>query len=134
MKNFLRVTIVSIIVVPIIILGCSDLGDGKSPTTPSPSDSVKWNDVSDILDESCSVCHGADNSSEYFDVTSYNSVLNHTTNASNALVVPGDAEASELVWRLEGSNGMSLMPQGGPSFTETEINSIKKWIDDGAVQ
>jgi len=49
----------------------------------------------------------------------------------------GNAEASPLVWSVEGRNDLgisvSLMPPAGfPQLNGTEIRLIKDWIDQGA--
>ena len=53
------------------------------------------------------------------------------------VVISGNAEASPLVWSVEGQNDLgvpvSLMPPTGyPQLNGTEIRLIKDWIDQGA--
>jgi hypothetical protein len=50
-------------------------------------------------------------------------------------VTPGDAGASYLTQKLEGTAaGGSRMPQGGPFLEEATIDVIRQWIDDGAAR
>ncbi len=49
-------------------------------------------------------------------------------------VAPGDAENSDLVWKVEGRPTIvgSPMPLGGPMLSPAEIDMIRDWIDSGA--
>ena len=46
-------------------------------------------------------------------------------------MVPGDAEASILYNSLLGSGGVQLMPPGS-KWSDSKINLVKDWIDQGA--
>jgi hypothetical protein len=50
------------------------------------------------------------------------------------LVSPGDAEASYLVWKVEGRADITggRMPLGLPPLSEDEIAAIRGWIEQGA--
>lgn len=49
-------------------------------------------------------------------------------------VAPGDPEASYLVWKIEGREGIlgGRMPLGGAPLPPAQIEAIKQWIADGA--
>ena len=50
-------------------------------------------------------------------------------------VIPGDAENSYLVHKLEGRSdivGMRMPRTAGPFLTEGQILIIRRWIDQGA--
>ena len=50
-------------------------------------------------------------------------------------VSPGDACASYLIQKLEGSaTGGSRMPLGGPFLDQATIDVIRRWIDAGAAR
>jgi len=51
-------------------------------------------------------------------------------------VVPGDPDASFLIQKLQGADGLlgDRMPDGGPYLTTATVNVIRQWIQDGALQ
>src|SRR5207245_11599590 len=51
-------------------------------------------------------------------------------------VVPGDPDASVLIQKLQGADGLlgDRMPDGGPYLTTATINVIRQWIQDRALQ
>jgi len=51
-------------------------------------------------------------------------------------VVPYDPDASFLIQKLQGADGLlgGRMPDGGPYLTTATINVIRQWIQDGALQ
>jgi hypothetical protein len=129
------IPVVLLLLTSLLLIGCGDLGDDPGVVTPPVTvDTVRWNDVSPILSSNCVVCHSADNAGSYFNAASYTSVLNHQTNGGNDLVVAGEADNSEMVWRLEGTNGVSQMPAGSAPLSESNITLVKDWINDGALE
>jgi hypothetical protein len=48
-------------------------------------------------------------------------------------VIPGDAQNSYLVKKLEGRQSMGArMPLGGSPLDDTDLTNIRRWIDQGA--
>jgi len=48
-------------------------------------------------------------------------------------VAPGDPDNSYLVQKVEGTAAVgSQMPLGGPALSQSQINDIRQWIQDGA--
>ncbi len=49
-------------------------------------------------------------------------------------VLPGDAEMSYIIWKLEGRKGIRYkqMPLNLPQIPEVQIAAIKAWINNGA--
>lgn len=49
-------------------------------------------------------------------------------------VLPGDAEMSYIIWKLEGRNGIRYkqMPLNLPQIPEVQIEAIIAWINNGA--
>ena len=77
-------------------------------------------DVKSIIDNNCTVCHGATPiSGTNLSLTNYEEVRNAVLNRG-------------LINRISLEEGnSSLMPQGGPKLPQATINIIKKWQDDG---
>lgn len=84
-------------------------------------------EIQPMLSGNCVGCHAF--------TGSYEQVMEKKS-GTDPLVVPGDAAASVLVWRLEGkkADGTAIgrMPGGGPLDPE-EIQLFKDWIDAGAL-
>ena len=72
----------------------------------------------------CVGCHNG-NTPPNLDTNSY-------TNLLNGYVVASDADASILYKSLLGSGGISLMPPGS-KWSQTKIDLVKNWIDQGAL-
>jgi hypothetical protein len=70
---------------------------------------------------------------------SYGSLVNVRSpqNPTLVRVVPFDPDASFLIQKLEGASGLlgDRMPQGGPPYlSQSTIDMIRQWIQDGALQ
>src|SRR5690606_27184939 len=48
-------------------------------------------------------------------------------------VTPGDPDNSHLVQRITGSNGFLPMPQSGDLLSQDDVDTIKLWITQGAL-
>ncbi len=81
-----------------------------------------------IFEKSCFSCHAAGGFAAAFLLIEEHSELIK----ENGPVVPGDPDASRLYKRLLGEGGQ-LMPLGGPPLLDAEIETIKNWILDGAL-
>ncbi len=88
------------------------------------------NNVQPIFNNSCTGCHGASGAVR---LTSFAALMGSTgNNYGNNVVVPGDADASGLVDKIEPNpEHGSRMPIGG-ALTTTEIQTIRVWINEGA--
>ena len=84
-------------------------------------------DAYDIFKQNCLRCHGSGGIAAFLLIEDYSALT-----AENGPVVPGDLDASRLYKRLLGEGG-ALMPFGGPPLPDEEIETIKNWILDGAL-
>ncbi len=88
-------------------------------------------DVRPILNKRCMSCHGGvKRSGKLSLLTRDNALLAGET--GNPAIVPGDAEASELIFRINHSDPEMRMPLDGPPLTQQEIDIITKWVNQGA--
>jgi hypothetical protein len=83
-------------------------------------------DVLPILSERCQRCHGGNRAYRGVDLRSYDSVL--AGSQSGPLVIPGSSATSELVQIIVSGR----MPQGASKLSDTEIETITTWVDEGA--
>ena len=105
-----------------VLIGAAFIGVLVAQGTPDYA-----TEIQPILSANCAGCHGF--------VGSYEQLMEKQSGAA-PIIVPGDAAASVLVWRLEGqkADGTAIgrMPQGG-SLTSEEIQLFRDWIAAGAL-
>src|ERR1051326_3361325 len=83
-----------------------------------------YSKVAPILSGRCYGCH-----SETYSES--NLQLDNKLSASR-VIVPGDSNASVLIQRVLGLNGLRRMPAAGPPLAAEEIETLRRWIDQGA--
>jgi hypothetical protein len=92
-------------------------------------------DVRPILDKYCAECHmpnkeGATKSG--FQIDSYASIMKGTK--FGPVIVPGSAESSTLYRLVAGEANPAInMPHNKPPLSADEVNTIRLWIDQGAM-
>ena len=112
-------------------------GEGPAPATKkparSPRDKVTYADVAPILVGRCAKCHSANGLMGSPPEGYRLDTLEATLDASErARVVPGNADASELVRRIRGQSVPRMPFDGPPYLDEGEIRLIERWIAEGA--
>ena len=110
-----------LVLVIALLLGCGCAGSAKAAEVSFPKD------VFPILEQNCFQCHG-DAQKSGLDLRSRDAALKG--GQRGAAIVPGNAAASRLLRRVSGHEKPS-MPLGG-SLSETEIDVLRAWIDQGA--
>jgi hypothetical protein len=134
---FKRVPIFIAIVLPIVVTFLIVLRKSRPDPDRIPQ-TVSYNfHIRPILSDRCFKCHGPDANQRKADLR-----LDTETGLFKALkedsegrvIVPGDAEHSELFARVSASDTSVLMPppNSNLALSEFEIKLIKKWIDQGA--
>ena len=92
-------------------------------------------DVQPVLAQHCLSCHqpGTDGHTKSgFGVENYAALMAGTK--FGAVVLPGDSFASNLIVLVEGRAHSSIaMPHEGRRMSEEEIETLKIWIDQGAL-
>ncbi len=82
-------------------------------------------DVAPVLALRCHICHGDESTAGGLDTRSYASL--------REALVPGDPENSQIVQFIEGRRGTEhRMPLGGPALAPEQIQTIGRWIAEGA--
>lgn len=91
-------------------------------------------DVRPILSDKCFLCHGPDEGSRSTDLRLDQRDSVFADLGGYAAVTPGDAEASELVRRIESDDEFEQMPppDSGRSLTAAEIATLRRWVEEGA--
>lgn len=121
---------IAVATIVLFSIGCSK--DDPGPTGPPPNpDSVSFS--SDVLplfnSKGCVTCHGG---SGGLTVTSVAALM--TGGDHGPAIVAGNADGSILIQKLNANPPFGArMPQGGPFLSTTEIDLIKRWINQGAL-
>jgi hypothetical protein len=87
-------------------------------------------DIRPVLAEHCFTCHGPDSAMRKADLR-----LDTQEGAHASVVVPGDANASEIIERITSDDPEVQMPPPESKIarlTAEQIKSLSEWIDDGA--
>ena len=105
-------------------------GQETKPGPPNAKDAVTYKDhVQPILRKHCVNCHNPDKATSDLNVMSYQTLMQG--GASGEAVSPGKPEQS-LLYRLVAHLDEPSMPPKQPKIPETELATIKRWIELGA--
>ncbi len=99
-------------------------------STASAGDVDFGRDVLPVLSDRCFQCHGGDATSREADLR-----LDLRDSAVGRVIVPGDAEASELWKRITSDDVDDIMPPPHAKkrpLSEGERDALRRWIDGGA--
>ncbi len=113
--------------------------DGGGGAASSAAPKVTFSEVYSKVLSSCTSCHagfigqidGLDMSTQ---ATAYKNLVGvKGSRCSGTLVVPKDAATSVLYQKVTNPSCGSLMPQNAPPLDATQIELLKNWIDEGAL-
>ncbi|MGE4002197.1 MAG: c-type cytochrome domain-containing protein, partial [Planctomycetaceae bacterium] len=88
-------------------------------------------DVAPILARRCEGCHGQKHADGGLRVDSFAHLLESAA-PGDPLIVPGDADASDLYQRLINADPDVRMPQEDEPLTSEQTDTIRRWIAEGA--
>jgi len=123
---------------------CSSVADTTQPATVSYANDIVPLFLPDKYNCLEAGCHGGGLASSHYSLASYEDVL-HAGDEARQLamcaVKPGDPEASYLLWKVEGRQGilMQRMPLGcttspdpNDCVSAADVNVVRTWILEGA--
>jgi len=115
--------------------GCyKDIGPIEDNNNPANENVSFANDVQPIFEQSCISCHPNSGNLDLTNDNAYNQLVNVNASGYNAKrVVPGDAENSVLYKKIDDSGVYGSNMPLGSSLSSTQINTIKQWINEGAL-
>jgi uncharacterized membrane protein len=108
-------------------------GSTNIVTAARPSETITYenvtfvNDVQPILERRCTKCHGGEFPSEGLKLESYESLMAGSQNGG--VIIVGDANNSLIIQKLESGE----MPKRGQHLTTEQIELIRQWINEGAL-
>ena len=114
----------------LFVSGC--INNSENVVVEPKSDVSFSNEVRPILVEyGCISCH----SNGALNLSSYETILNSNgSQYGSDIVIPEDANASGLVDKIEADPRFGArMPTGGPFLSGNEIETIRTWINEGAL-
>ncbi|HCR69862.1 MAG TPA: hypothetical protein DIW23_00330 [Anaerolineae bacterium] len=100
---------------------------GASPSMIVRENISFKNDVQPILERRCIKCHGGEFPSEGLNLESYESLMVGSQNGE--VVIAGDSSNSLLFEQIESGE----MPKRGSDLTAEQIELIRQWINEGAL-
>ena len=106
--------------------GFAETGDDRA---------VSFNrDIRPLLSDKCFQCHGPDEEQREADLRFDLKEHAFADLGGYQAIVPGDAEASEMIVRiLESDPDMRMPPEeSGKQFTLDEIKLLQRWVNEGA--
>ncbi|GAB3702014.1 hypothetical protein GCM10027592_30940 [Spirosoma flavus] len=87
--------------------------------------------VKPILNKNCIACHGGVKKASGFSVLFRHEALAPAKSGKPA-IIPGDADASEMIRRLTLTDHEERMPLEADPLKPEDIDILRKWIDQGA--
>jgi mono/diheme cytochrome c family protein len=114
----------------LVPLAALPLTAADGPTKPEPA--ISFNrDVRPILSNRCFKCHGPDLKKGGLDLRTSDTALKPLKSAGFA-IVPGNAEDSRLLEKVQAEPPALRMPPKGDPLTPDQIATLKAWIEQGA--
>jgi hypothetical protein len=128
-----RLITLSIIAAFVVLpIGCKDTVESPDLTQyVFPSSNVKYGQhVEPLFLAGCAFtgCHDSQTMADGLSLETYQEALN-----KSGVIVGGDTTNSRLIWRIEGKYALAQMPLGRTPLNSNQINGLKKWILEGAI-
>jgi mono/diheme cytochrome c family protein len=118
-------------------LNCKEQNNPLTGDSPSnvvfPARDVSYDrHVQVLFNQTCALsgCHDVDAPVGRVKLTTWG----HTVLDLPGIVIAGEPDNSELVFRIDGRVGVGRMPPYGNPLNQNQINGIRTWIAEGAKQ
>lgn len=131
-KTSINIFFIALFLSALIFTSCDDtVTNAEVDKKIIPDSNVDYYEhIQPVFNVKCAtaLCHDDGTRAGNLSLTTYSNAT-----ARLDLVFPGDADASPLVWSIEGTGSVFMPPQGqAPPLTENQIQGIRTWIDEGA--
>jgi len=141
--NFIRISAVILLFVSLIMISCGDdstpvdSNDNDNGDSSQPVEDVSYSDdIQPIFNDSCggSGCH-IESPQSGVQLNSYDNVMNSTgLQYERDIVQPEDPNDSPIVDKIEPNPSRGArMPLNGTPLTDRQIEEIRVWIEEGAL-
>jgi len=116
----------------LLFIGCDKAVDAEDiDKVVIPEKNVSYGKyIHPVLNLKCATsgCHNDESRAAGYSVNTWSSTR------TPGIVNPGDVQTSTLVWVIEGTvAGRNMPPFGYPPLNQNQINGIKQWILEGAL-
>ena len=91
-----------------------------------------YKQIRPIFQANCQGCHQPAKRGGEYVMTSHESLL-QGGESGDASIVPGKSAESYLVSQITAVDGKADMPKGKPPLAESDVDLVRRWIDEGAV-
>jgi WD40 repeat protein len=122
----------SLLGLPALLLAVPFVAAADPKEQKVPEKVSYYKDVRPIFQQHCQGCHQPAKAGGGYVMTSRDELLNKGEREKPG-VVPGKPEASFLVEQIRPNKGKTEMPRGKDPLPDFQINTIVKWIAEGAV-
>ena len=119
----------------VIILAVASATGTEGSTARRPDPTVEFNrDIRPILSDKCFACHGPDENKRMSPLRLDTPDGALADLGGRFAIVPGDAEGSGLINRVNSGDSLARMPPSysGKSLSDHEKDLLRSWIDQGA--
>ncbi len=117
---------------PIRSASAEDAKPAAAEAAKAPAKVSYYRDVRPILQEHCQGCHQSAKRSGEYVMTPFAALLKGGESTSPA-IVPGKPADSYLLSQITPAKGKTEMPKGKAPLASTQIDLIRRWIVEGAV-
>ena len=117
------------------VLGGSQSRELGAASAQGGAEPVEFNrDVRPILSEGCFNCHGphAGTRQAALRLDLPGGAFEDRGRYGGPVIVPGNADESLLFHRITEENARARMPRGRAALSEEDVETIRRWIDEGA--
>lgn len=112
-----------------LVLNWVEEGCAAEPATSQVS---YWKEVRPVFQAHCQGCHQPAKASGEYVMTEFDTLLSGGE-SGEAAIVAGDPAASRLMALITPAEGKAEMPQDRPPLVDTQLELIRQWIAQGAV-
>ncbi len=109
-----------------LLLGLGIYAHSQAPASQAK---VTYKEVDQIFKQRCMPCHSEQRRAWGMDLSSYKGLMAGSNNGE--VVKVGNSAKSQLVIVIKDTKGLR-MPKNGRSLTAKQIETIARWIDEGA--
>lgn len=111
----------------------TEISDRITVEDPYADGQITYDEVASVFGRHCVICHSDngryDRPPEGLRLSALDNVLR---GGERLVVLPGNAQASEIIRRVEGYSDPRMPLDGPPWLSEEEIQLLRDWIDGGA--
>ncbi len=122
-----------LLVVSLSIALHSGSASAEDPAEKAPAEPVSFHrDIRPILQAHCQGCHQPAKADGDYVMTQFDRLVKGGESES-AAIVPGKPDESYLIEMITPAKGEAQMPQGKPPLAAEQLELIRRWIRQGAV-